>query len=94
MRSNVVLDDTESKFVWRVITSTDRTTHSDVVSDMGYTKWYPEEPNTEGNREACMMLIDSGSYRWNDGSCSSIRPIIIIIIITIIYPRYSDPEGA
>jgi len=60
---------TESRFVWRVITSTDRTTYGDMVSEVGYTNWHPEEPNG-GDREACLKLVGTRSYKWNDRSCS------------------------
>jgi len=59
----------ESTFVWRV-KSTD--THSETVTEMTYSNWYPGEPNNYGDQvESCMHLWGYGrSYTWNDEPCS------------------------
>ncbi|XP_072326972.1 lectin-like [Scyliorhinus torazame] len=44
-------------------------------SPTDFAKWYPGEPNNEGN-EDCVQIIDKKTIGWNDESCRLKYPFI------------------
>ena len=52
----------KTDFVWKV---------KNKAYQLTYVHWYPQEPNNIGGNEACIEIMSSRRYRWNDASCKN-----------------------
>ena len=58
----VINNDCSSAIVWKP--------NSGTSIPLGYTNWYPGEPNCYGSIESCLGLYAGFNYQWNDLSCT------------------------
>ncbi|XP_071088053.1 apical endosomal glycoprotein-like [Haliotis cracherodii] len=61
-------EETENNFRWTGMTT---------PYSIGYTNWYPGQPNNVGSNQHCLVMeYPNADYEWGDNDCASAYPYI------------------